>query len=1219
MTAPVSVCMIVRDEEHQLPSCLKALRPFVQEIVIVDTGSEDGTLDLANRHADIVKIFTDCNDPQGRMLRFDLARNYSLSLATQPWVMWVDADDEVGCAENLGALIKRYDAERRGGPAMIMMPYEYSHDAQGRVDLLLERERLVTPKEHFEWHGWVHEVLAPKGADMRRSTGAMKVVHRRSKSKKKSEPGRNLRILEAQYAAEGDADARHLYYLGQELGYAGRIDEAISFLTKHIDRSDWDDERYMSAQLVAGHLINRCEYEKAIEWAMKAILIREDWAEAYFTVAKCAYFIAKETNQLRWWQRSAHFARVGLDKPRTSTPLFVNPLERDFEIHKYLNMALSKIGDTKGALASVGKALSVRPDDEHLLFNKRVYEEYDAVEGFKQSLNRLVVVGKITREVRQHLQAVQEKNAVPNEIRRETHENDANGVAPRPAPRKTLPPFDPRHLDVVLYVGYSVEGWNPETFKESGLGGSETAVVEMGKRLAALGHRIRVFGDCFPHNFQGTPAPSLEGSFDGVEYLHYEKFRDVQCDVLVSSRRPEAVDAPGLETRRAILWVHDVHCGDQLTPERAGKFDLIWTLSEWHRRFFVSKYPFLQAAGDKVKVTRNGIDLRRFDKVVPRDGRRVIYSSSPDRGLQAALETWPEIRARVPGAELHVFYGFNNWEPFADEGQRKVIAHLKKLLAETEGVRFHGRKAQDFLAEEFLKSGVWAYPTWFHETSCITAMEAQAAGLRIVTSPIGALNETVGPRGILIPGNWLSASYKSKFVDAVVGAMLKDGDEDRRALQHYAREHFGWDDLAKEWESTFRTFLPGEAVPPAASPAIEQRQPRSGVERIRSVNSSSIVHCVLTEYASGDLLMDVRNPLSENTGGGCRAAFLGLVKQLPKYGHTVRAFSTFKESMVLDGVEYLPLSELHNRGRPNVMWALYDTRPLGTQAGVFRIGSHHTYHVIAPFTHIDVNTIPCQAALDQVKPFFAPWSIWEVLPNAINPVPDWKPVEGRVVYHTSPDRGLHKLAEIWPEIKARVSGATLHVVGRVDDWIAGHLGGHGSENSESAKRARALKQNLAKAREAGGVEFFRNLPRTELLEQLSQASVFAFPCTVLLPCETFSASAMECCKIGVPVVMTPQDALESIYKGHVLMVPPPIEKNLGMFADAVVQVLVDPIVRERYSRLGRELAKDYTYERSGRILNRIICEHTGFASRIPIEGSETRSPVEADGAVIHGG
>ena len=818
MVAPISVCMIVRDEEHQLPTCLRSLRSFVEEIVVIDTGSEDKTLEVAKSYADIVQTFTDCNDAQGRMLRFDLARNHSFSFATKPWVMWVDADDEVVGAEHLEPLIKRYDAERRGEPSMVMMPYEYSHDASGRVDLLLERERLVTPKGHFEWRGWVHEVLCPKGGDMRRSTEAVKIVHRRAASRKKSESGRNLRILEAQHAAEGEADVRNLYYLGQELCQAGRLDEAAQVLLKHIERSGWDDERYMAAQLVAVGLMNRGEHEKAIEWAMKAILIREDWGEAYFTVAKCAYFMAQKTNSLRWWQRAAHFARAGLDRPPTRTPLFVNPLERDFEIHRYLNMALSKIGDTKGAIASVDRALAVRPDDAQLLFNKRVYEEYEAVEGFRQSLDRLTQVGKITREVRDHLESIQQKNAIPGSP---IHVPKMNGVASQ----KDFSPLNLQHLDFIFFVGYSVEAWNPETFQKTGLGGSETAVVELGRRLAGLGHRVRVFGDLVPHG----GGASLEGTFEGVEYLHYDKFKNVACDVFISSRRPEAIDAQGLQARCTVLWVHDVHCGDQLTPERAERFDLIWTLSEWHRGYLISKYPFLdlksarvlgfENTAGKVRVTRNGIDLQRFDKAIARDAHRAVYSSSPDRGLQVALETWPAIRARVPDAELHVFYGFNNWEPFADEAQRKVIAHLKKLLVETEGVHYHGRKPQDTLAEEFLKSGVWTYPTWFHETSCITAMEAQAAGLRIVTSPVAALNETVGHRGIMIPGNWLSPAYKEKFANAVVDAMLKEGVEDRQALALYAREHFGWDGLAKDWESTLVALLGSEVKAKAEAEA----------------------------------------------------------------------------------------------------------------------------------------------------------------------------------------------------------------------------------------------------------------------------------------------------------------------------------------------------------------------------------------------------------------
>jgi glycosyltransferase involved in cell wall biosynthesis len=122
---------------------------------------------------------------------------------------------------------------------------------------------------------------------------------------------------------------------------------------------------------------------------------------------------------------------------------------------------------------------------------------------------------------------------------------------------------------------------------------------------------------------------------------------------------------------------------------------------------------------------------------------------------------------------------------------------------EPHGVVYHGRTPQDQLAADFLKSGVWCYPTWFAETSCITAMEAQAAGLRMVTNPIAALNETVGDRGVLIAGDWLAEDFKGKFTNAVIEALLREGDADRILLQHYAAEHFSWGQIALEWEEMF--------------------------------------------------------------------------------------------------------------------------------------------------------------------------------------------------------------------------------------------------------------------------------------------------------------------------------------------------------------------------------------------------------------------------------
>jgi glycosyltransferase involved in cell wall biosynthesis len=377
----------------------------------------------------------------------------------------------------------------------------------------------------------------------------------------------------------------------------------------------------------------------------------------------------------------------------------------------------------------------------------------------------------------------------------------------------------------------------------------------------------------------------------------------------------------------------------------------------------------------------------------------------------------------------------------------------------------------------------------------------------------------------------------------------------------------------------------------------------------------SLVHALLTSYAASGQIIDVLDPLGDSFCGGGRAAFLGLVQELPKFGHEVHAFSTFKEKVRKDGVTYIPIDQynddLRSNGVPNVLWATYDTRPLSGRHGMLRIASHHTYRIDcigAPWEYIDINTIPSQAALDFLKPYCAPWSDWRILPNSIGDVPEWKPVSGRVVYHTSATRGLHILLHAWPEIKARVPHATLHVISDYAGWMNNLLTKLGVENSEDGRRARLIQEGFVLARKAGGVEHFANLSRAQLHHELSQASMFAFPCTPLSPCETFSASVMECCKIGIPVVLAPSDALESIYRHHVLMTPAPVEKYTRDFIDGVVQMLKDQDVANYYSQKGKELASGFTFERGGKVLNDMICQNTGFVPNIRTVNVTSKTP-----------
>ena len=374
--------------------------------------------------------------------------------------------------------------------------------------------------------------------------------------------------------------------------------------------------------------------------------------------------------------------------------------------------------------------------------------------------------------------------------------------------------------------------------------------------------------------------------------------------------------------------------------------------------------------------------------------------------------------------------------------------------------------------------------------------------------------------------------------------------------------------------------------------------------------SESIVHCVSTQYAMPDQV-DPAN-WQDNRGGSNKNFFMNITRELAKHGHRVRAFGNFPRRVMLDDVEWCPLGELDRHGQPTVMWACYDTMPLARRHGMLRIGSHHTYKIDrCAWEFIDVNTAPSRSAVDELRRRYAPHSEWAVQPNAVEgDLLPWRPVPGRVLYHTSQDRGLRLLLKVWPEIRARVPDATLHVIASLHPRDYRPL--RGTEHFVDAVRLREFWQNWDAAVAAGGVEHQQNVPRAVVLRELQEASCFAFPVSTGYACETFSVSAMECCAMGIPVVMAPQDALESIYRGSVLLTPAPADDHLPEFADAVVQVLRDPVVAARLSESGRALAKPFTYANAARALNDIICGRTGFASRqlAPYEVSEP-SPAEA--------
>ena len=88
MKQTLSLCMIVKNEEKYLHDCLQSVCDIVDQIVIVDTGSEDKTIEIAKEFGAEIHHFDWVDD-------FSAARNESIKQATSEWILWLDADERL--------------------------------------------------------------------------------------------------------------------------------------------------------------------------------------------------------------------------------------------------------------------------------------------------------------------------------------------------------------------------------------------------------------------------------------------------------------------------------------------------------------------------------------------------------------------------------------------------------------------------------------------------------------------------------------------------------------------------------------------------------------------------------------------------------------------------------------------------------------------------------------------------------------------------------------------------------------------------------------------------------------------------------------------------------------------------------------------------------------------------------------------------------------------
>lgn len=148
---PISVCLIAKNEEHNIEHCLKPLRLYDWEIVVVDTGSTDRTKEIAGQYADKVLDFVWTQD-------FSAARNYAIKQASHDTILVIDSDE----------YLKEIDVDKvlslaKSQPEAVgLLSRENHYQMNGTDSVYVDLVERLFSRKHYRYEGIIHEQVVLK-------------------------------------------------------------------------------------------------------------------------------------------------------------------------------------------------------------------------------------------------------------------------------------------------------------------------------------------------------------------------------------------------------------------------------------------------------------------------------------------------------------------------------------------------------------------------------------------------------------------------------------------------------------------------------------------------------------------------------------------------------------------------------------------------------------------------------------------------------------------------------------------------------------------------------------------------------------------------------------------------------------------------------------------------------------------------------------------------
>ncbi len=266
----LSLCMIVRDSSRTLPACLESIRPWVDEMIIVDTGSVDETPRIVESFGGRLFHFPWCDD-------FSAARNESLRHARGDWLFWMDSDDTItpDCGRGLRRLADcEVPPEVLGFIVQVHCPGTGEDGGPDFDVTMVDHVKLFRNRPELRFDHRIHEQILPaiRAAGGEVAWTDLYVVHSgsdQSPAGQEKKRERDLRILNLELS-ERPEHPFTLFNLGMTYCHGSRFEEAVDYLRRGIVRSRAGEPHLRKAFALLAYALMRLgrhgDAMEAIRW-----------------------------------------------------------------------------------------------------------------------------------------------------------------------------------------------------------------------------------------------------------------------------------------------------------------------------------------------------------------------------------------------------------------------------------------------------------------------------------------------------------------------------------------------------------------------------------------------------------------------------------------------------------------------------------------------------------------------------------------------------------------------------------------------------------------------------------------------------------------------------------------------------------------------------------------------------------------------------------------